>query len=109
MPLRSAPRSRRRDAFTSGLPSEFLGKRQSQATESRNPPLAPRGPHRLRVPEDVASAPDRLDVVPSLGSLHELPPKLMNEHVDDLLLRLVHSPVEVVQEHLLRDGRPLPG
>src|SRR3954463_13140148 len=62
----------------------------------------------LRVPQDVASPPDRLDVVPSAGRLHELFAKLTNKHVDDLLAWLVHSAVEVAQEHILRDRGPLP-
>src|SRR5215207_1392554 len=66
------------------------------------------GPHRLRVPQDVASPPDRLNVVLPSGRLQELPTKLTNINIDDLLVRLVHSSVQVAEEHVLRDRGPLP-
>src|SRR5215203_5578772 len=58
---------------------------------------------KVTVPQDVASAPDRLNVVLPPGRLQELPTKLTNINIDDLLIRLVHSPVQVTEEHVLRD------
>src|SRR5215203_3916398 len=55
--------------------------------------------------QDVASPPDRLDVVLALRSVGELLAKLADENVDDLEFRLVHAAIEMVQEHLLRQRR----
>src|SRR5215204_1127233 len=47
-----------------------------------------------RLAQDVAAAPDRLDVVLARRGVGELLAKLADEHVDDLQLRLVHAAVE---------------
>src|SRR5690606_17982786 len=62
---------------------------------------------RGRVAEHVAAAPDRLDVVLAAGRLRELLAELADEDVDDLELGLVHAAVEMVEEHLLGERRPL--
>ncbi|GJE34646.1 hypothetical protein LDDCCGHA_4858 [Methylobacterium oxalidis] len=47
-------------------------------------------------------------VVLALAGVGELLAQLADEDVDDLQLGLVHAAVEVVEEHLLRQGRALP-
>src|SRR3954453_13253845 len=59
----------------------------------------------VRLAQHVAAAPDGLDVVAALRGIGELLAQLADEDVDDLQLRLVHSPVKVVEEHFLREGR----
>jgi len=56
----------------------------------------------IRLAKRIASAPDRLNVVYA-ACLAELFAELADEHVDDLLVRLVHAALELVEEHLFRD------
>nr|ADO19098.1 hypothetical protein Nfla_4402 [Nostoc flagelliforme str. Sunitezuoqi] len=55
----------------------------------------------------IAAAPNGLDVVVALGRHAELLAQLADEDVDDLELRLVHSAIEVVEEHFLGERRAL--
>src|SRR5688572_5113229 len=66
-------------------------------------PVAARavGDHGLRVAQDVAAAPDRLDVVLAAGGGHQLLAQLADEDVDDLYLGFIHPAIEMVEEHLL--------
>src|SRR5690606_38495954 len=54
-----------------------------------------------RIAQHVAAAPDGFDVVLAAASARELLAQLADEHVDDLEFRLVHSAVEMVEEHFL--------
>src|SRR5438132_12638225 len=60
-----------------------------------------------RLAQHVAAAPHGLDVVLAARGVGELLAQLADEHVDDLELGLVHAAVEVVEEHLLGQGRAL--
>src|SRR5688572_27567833 len=68
----------------------------------RNPLLGVR-----RLAQHVAAAPHRLDVVLAVRGIRKLLAQLADEHVDDLELGLVHSAVEMVEEHLLGQRRAL--
>src|SRR6185312_7589052 len=59
------------------------------------------------IAQHIAAAPDRLDIVLALGRRRQLLAQLADEHVDDLELGLVHPAIEVVEEHLLGEGRAL--
>ena len=61
----------------------------------------------FRVAQHIAAAPHRLDIVLAAGRRCELLAQLADEHVDDLELRLVHTAIEMVQEHLLCYRRTL--
>src|SRR5690349_14050720 len=58
-----------------------------------------------RLAQYIAAAPDGLDVVLSLRSVGELLAQLADEDVDDFQLRLIHSAVEMIEEHLLGQRR----
>src|SRR5262245_4004937 len=51
--------------------------------------------------QDIAAAPNRLDVVLAVRGVGELLAQLADEHVDNLELRLVHAAIEMIEEHLL--------
>src|SRR5882762_8065977 len=72
---------------------------------SRLPAAIPRGDGRIL--KDIAATPHRLDVMTSAGRLGKFFPELANKDVDDLELGLVHPAVEVVEDHLLRQGLTL--
>src|SRR6478752_7185099 len=55
----------------------------------------------VRLPQHVAAAPHRLDVVLAVRGVRQLLAKLADEHVDDLQFGLVHAAVEMIEEHLL--------
>src|SRR5262249_17191589 len=57
----------------------------------------------------VATPPDRLDVVLAARCTSEFFPQLADKDVDDLHLWLVHTAVEIAQEHFLGQGRSTPG
>src|SRR5690606_32622238 len=73
----------------------------------------PSGPHghlalgvrACRFAQHIAAAPDGLDVVFAAGRLGKLLAQLADEDVDDLQLRLIHAAIEMVEEHLLGQGR----
>src|SRR5215471_16082424 len=58
-----------------------------------------------RLAQHIAAAPDGLDVVLAVRRVGELLAQLADEHVDDLEFGLVHAAVEMVEEHLLGEGR----
>src|SRR5215831_16532921 len=60
-----------------------------------------------RLAQHIAAAPDGLDVVLAVRRVGELLAQLADEHVDDLEFGLVHAAVEMVEEHLLGEGRAL--
>src|SRR6185437_10686250 len=60
-----------------------------------------------RIAENIAASPHRLDVILAFGGDRELFAQLADEDVDDLQLRLVHAAIEMVEEHLLGEGRAL--
>ena len=54
--------------------------------------------------EHVTAAPYGLDMVIAACRMREFLAQLTDKDVDDFELGLVHSPVEVVQKHLFRNG-----
>ena len=54
--------------------------------------------------EHVTAAPYGLDMVIAACRMGEFLAQLTDKDVDDFALGLVHSPVEVVQKHLFRNG-----
>ena len=93
--LRSRLRSNRRRMRHSRRAVGGLADRTSQLTFAHPA-------HEARTPD-----PRRSQYSSSRRSLGELFAELANEHVDDLLLRLVHAAVELVEEHLFRDRMAL--
>ena len=59
------------------------------------------------VPKDIAATPYGVDVMASASRLGELLTELANKDVNDLKLGLVHSAIEMVEEHLLGQSRAL--
>src|SRR5690348_17343983 len=59
------------------------------------------------VPKDIAATPYGVDVMASASRLGELLTQLANKDVNDLKLGLVHSAIEMVEEHLLGQSRAL--
>src|SRR5262245_43162653 len=53
-----------------------------------------------RLAQHIAAAPHRLDVVLAVGGGCELLAQLADEDVDDLQFRLVHTAIEMIEEHL---------
>ena len=62
----------------------------------------------VRISQDVTPAPDRLDVMPSTGCRLQFLAQLADKHVDDFQFGLVHAAVEMIEEHLFGERRPLP-
>src|SRR5215470_15403060 len=60
-----------------------------------------------QIPENIAAAPHRLDVMTATGRLREFLAQFADEHVDNLELGLDHATIEVIEEHFLRYGCPL--
>src|SRR6056297_3128540 len=61
----------------------------------------------IGIPQDITPAPDRLDMVHTARRLAEFLAQLADEHVDDLELGLIHAAIEMVEKHLLGQGRAL--
>jgi len=59
------------------------------------------------VTKHIAAAPHRFDVVIAASRLGELFAQLAEEYIDDLKLRLVHSVIEPVKKHFLREDGTL--
>jgi hypothetical protein len=59
----------------------------------------------MGIAQNVASAPDRLDVVVAAGGCRQLLAELADEHVHDLEFRFVEAAVEVVEDHV-KSRRP---
>src|SRR6185437_1541332 len=57
--------------------------------------------------QHVAAPPDGLDVILAAGRDRKLLAQLADENVDDLEFGLVHAAIEMVEEHLLGERRPL--
>src|SRR5215470_3457360 len=55
----------------------------------------------------VATPPDRFNVVPAARCISEFFSQLADKDVDDLHLWLVHTAVEIAQEHFLSQRRSL--
>src|SRR4051794_31518658 len=89
------------------LALEALARRCMHITIVNQPPSVAIWPSPAQGLEGRSLCP-RWSRVASTGRLHELFAKLTNEHVNDLLFWLVHSAVEVVEEHFFRDRGPLP-
>ena len=62
----------------------------------------------LRVTQHIAAAPNGFDIALSTGGRRKFLAQFANKHVDDLQLGFIHAALEMVQEHLLGQGRPLP-
>ena len=60
-----------------------------------------------RIPQDVPASPHGFDMMIAAGRRRQLLAQLADEHIDDLQFRLVHAAVEMVEEHLLGEGRAL--
>src|ERR1700731_4535376 len=60
-----------------------------------------------RLAQDVAAAPHGLDIVLAARCVGQLLAQFADEDVDDLELGLVHATVEMVEKHLLGQGRAL--
>jgi len=61
----------------------------------------------IRVAQNISSSPDRFDIIDAVSSLGEFFSQFTYEDVDNFQFRLVHSPIEVVQEHFFCQGRAL--
>src|SRR3954471_10408824 len=62
----------------------------------------------IRVAQHITASPDCFDVMLAIAGDGQLFAQLANENVDNFQFRLVHAAVEVVEEHLLGQGCPLP-
>src|ERR1700747_149763 len=60
-----------------------------------------------RLTHYIAAPPNRLDIVLAARCAGEFFSQLANKYVDDFHLRLVHTTVEVAQEHFLGQRRSL--
>src|SRR6266567_3293461 len=56
-------------------------------------------------PQYITASPDRFDVILAARGVGELFAELADEHINDFQLRLVHAAIEMVEEHLLGQGR----
>src|SRR5215203_2682720 len=53
------------------------------------------------IPQHIAAAPYRLDVIGAAASKAQLLAQLTDEDVDDLEFGLVHAAIQMIEEHLL--------
>src|SRR5215216_7152942 len=60
-----------------------------------------------RVAQHIAAPPHRLEIILTLGGVGEFLAQLADEHVNDLLLGLVHAAIEVVEKGFFGQGGAL--
>src|SRR3712207_6685796 len=97
-----------------GMRPRWPGNKKTAPAMQRTPFLRPTyglsdfgGFHFFRLAQNIAAAPDGLDIIVAAASQRQLLAQFADEDVDDLELGLVHAAVKVVEEHLLGQGRAL--